>query len=135
MVEALRAADLNKLTPLEAMNLLAALQKQLSCGWTKSKSKDLHSEDRGRAEKDLRKISVSAETRRTQRKPTAEKSKGDEDVKDARQKGKSRRPLEIQRHKSRLGRGGALGPARRFRSRLNAALSVAICKPSVKWRL
>jgi DNA mismatch repair protein MutS len=30
VVEALRAADLNKLTPLEAMNLLAALQKQLS---------------------------------------------------------------------------------------------------------
>jgi hypothetical protein len=26
----LRTADLNKLTPLEAMNLLAALQKQLS---------------------------------------------------------------------------------------------------------
>jgi DNA mismatch repair protein MutS len=30
VVEALRSADLNKLTPLEAMNLLAALQKQLS---------------------------------------------------------------------------------------------------------
>jgi DNA mismatch repair protein MutS len=30
VVEALRAADLNKLTPIEAMNLLAALQKQLS---------------------------------------------------------------------------------------------------------
>ncbi len=30
VVEALRTADLNKLTPLEAMNLLAALQKQLS---------------------------------------------------------------------------------------------------------
>jgi DNA mismatch repair protein MutS len=30
VVEALRGADLNKLTPLEAMNLLAALQKQLS---------------------------------------------------------------------------------------------------------
>jgi DNA mismatch repair protein MutS len=29
VVEALRAADLNKLTPLEAMNLLAALQRQL----------------------------------------------------------------------------------------------------------
>ncbi len=30
VVEALRAADLNKLTPIEAMNLLAALQRQLS---------------------------------------------------------------------------------------------------------
>jgi DNA mismatch repair protein MutS len=30
VVEALRAADLNKLTPIEAMVLLAALQKQLS---------------------------------------------------------------------------------------------------------
>jgi DNA mismatch repair protein MutS len=30
VVEALRSADLNKLTPLEAMNLLAALQKQLT---------------------------------------------------------------------------------------------------------
>ncbi len=30
VVEALRGADLNKLTPIEAMNLLAALQKQLS---------------------------------------------------------------------------------------------------------
>jgi DNA mismatch repair protein MutS len=30
VVDALRAADLNKLTPLEAMNLLAALQRQLS---------------------------------------------------------------------------------------------------------
>ena len=30
VVEALRSADLNKLTPLEAMNLLAGLQKQLS---------------------------------------------------------------------------------------------------------
>jgi DNA mismatch repair protein MutS len=30
VVEVLRSADLNKLTPLEAMNLLAALQKQLS---------------------------------------------------------------------------------------------------------
>jgi len=30
VVEALRGADLNKLTPLEAMNLLATLQKQLS---------------------------------------------------------------------------------------------------------
>ncbi len=30
VVEALRSADLNKLTPIEAMNLLAALQKQLS---------------------------------------------------------------------------------------------------------
>jgi DNA mismatch repair protein MutS len=30
VVEALRGADLNKLTPLEAMNLLAALQRQLS---------------------------------------------------------------------------------------------------------
>jgi len=29
VLEALRAADLNKLTPLEAMNLLAALQKQM----------------------------------------------------------------------------------------------------------
>jgi DNA mismatch repair protein MutS len=30
VIEALRGADLNKLTPLEALNLLAALQKQLS---------------------------------------------------------------------------------------------------------
>jgi DNA mismatch repair protein MutS len=30
VVEALRSADLNKLTPIEAMVLLAALQKQLS---------------------------------------------------------------------------------------------------------
>jgi DNA mismatch repair protein MutS len=30
VLDALRAADLNKLTPLEAMNLLAVLQKQLS---------------------------------------------------------------------------------------------------------
>ncbi len=30
VLEALRGADLNKLTPIEAMNLLAALQKQLS---------------------------------------------------------------------------------------------------------
>jgi DNA mismatch repair protein MutS len=30
VLEALRGADLNKLTPLEALNLLAALQKQLS---------------------------------------------------------------------------------------------------------
>jgi hypothetical protein len=30
VLEALRHADLNKLTPIEAMNLLAALQKQLS---------------------------------------------------------------------------------------------------------
>ena len=30
VLEALRTADLNKLTPLEALNLLAALQKQLS---------------------------------------------------------------------------------------------------------
>jgi DNA mismatch repair protein MutS len=29
VIEALRRADLNKLTPLEALNLLAALQKQL----------------------------------------------------------------------------------------------------------
>jgi hypothetical protein len=30
VVEALRSADLNKLTPIEAMALLAALQRQLS---------------------------------------------------------------------------------------------------------
>jgi hypothetical protein len=30
VLDAIRGADLNKLTPLEAMNLLAALQKQLS---------------------------------------------------------------------------------------------------------
>ena len=30
VLEALRTADLDKLTPLEALNLLAALQKQLS---------------------------------------------------------------------------------------------------------
>ena len=30
VLEAIRGADLNKLTPLEAMNLLAALQKQLA---------------------------------------------------------------------------------------------------------
>ena len=30
VIEALRSAELNKLTPLEALNLLAALQKQLS---------------------------------------------------------------------------------------------------------
>jgi len=30
VVEVLRSADLNKLTPIEAMMLLAALQKQLS---------------------------------------------------------------------------------------------------------
>jgi hypothetical protein len=30
VVEALRSADLNSLTPIEAMVLLAALQKQLS---------------------------------------------------------------------------------------------------------
>jgi hypothetical protein len=29
-LDAIRGADLNKLTPIEAMNLLAALQKQLS---------------------------------------------------------------------------------------------------------
>jgi hypothetical protein len=29
VLEALRGADLNKLTPLEALNLLAALQKQM----------------------------------------------------------------------------------------------------------
>ena len=29
VLEALRGADLNKLTPLEALNLLAAIQKQL----------------------------------------------------------------------------------------------------------
>jgi hypothetical protein len=30
VLESLRAADLNQLTPLEALNLLAALQKQLA---------------------------------------------------------------------------------------------------------
>jgi DNA mismatch repair protein MutS len=30
VLDAIRGADLNKLTPLEAMNLLAALQRQLS---------------------------------------------------------------------------------------------------------
>ena len=30
VLDAIRGADLNKLTPLEAMNLLAALQKQLA---------------------------------------------------------------------------------------------------------